>query len=278
MPPPAKFVLSAFADEISPSLAEQVRVLEELGVSGLDLRSVDGVNVLDLDNSILYKVHESCQAAGLHVQSIGSPVNKIPYDVLGQGRELDRLNKAIKIAQHINVKRIRIFAPEVPKELEQELAPKILDWMREQKDRADAQGVMLLLENDARYYSAFPHISQLLFDKLGGPSFKAAFDFANTVLIGYRPKDWFPWLLPHLDTLHIKDAVEREGKVVPAGQGDGEIGETLGYLIKEGWNGPLTLEPHLQAAGAFGGFSGEQLFREAVGALRSVLAEVGAEG
>jgi sugar phosphate isomerase/epimerase len=134
----------------------------------------------------------------------------------------------------------------------------------------------LILENDDRYWNAFPETAKKMFDTLGGPSFRAAFDFANTVLIGYRPmKDWFPWLLPHLDTLHIKDAIQSERRVVPAGQGDAQIEETLRWLVEQGWSGPLTLEPHLSAAGPFGGFSGPQLFEEATNALRQVLGRVG---
>ncbi len=66
-------------------------------------------------------------------------------------------------------------------------------------------------------------------------------------------------------------------RVVPAGKGDGEIEETLRYLIAEGWNGNLTIEPHLQAAGPMGGFSGPELFSVAVESLREVLGRAGGE-
>ena len=39
--------LSAFADEISPQLAEQIRVCKENHITHFELRSVDQVNVLD---------------------------------------------------------------------------------------------------------------------------------------------------------------------------------------------------------------------------------------
>ena len=53
--------------------------------------------------------------------------------------------------------------------------------------------------------------------------------------------------------------------------------ETLRWLLTQGWSGPLTIEPHLASAGAFGGFSGEQLFEVAVDALRQVVSEAGGE-
>jgi hypothetical protein len=74
--------------------------------------------------------------------------------------------------------------------------------------------------------------------------------------------------------LHIKDAIEVGKKVVPAGEGEGQILETLRWLRSQGWAGTLTLEPHLSSAGKFGGFSGGQLFEVAAAALRQVIAEL----
>ena len=42
--------LSGFADEISPVLDEQLRVLEEEGIRHLELRGVWGKNVVALDD------------------------------------------------------------------------------------------------------------------------------------------------------------------------------------------------------------------------------------
>lgn len=273
-----KFTLTAFADEVSPNLDEQLSALTAHGVSGIDVRSVEGVNVLDLTLADFERIRDQAAERGIHVSCVGSPVNKVPYDIMGQGRELDRLRKACYAAARLNTKKIRLFTPEVPEDEHEARTGDVIKWMKEQKKIAQEHGLVLLHENDARFWGAYPQNAKRLFEELGDDSFKAAFDFANTVLIGFRPMDdWFPWLLPHLDTIHIKDAVAAEGKVVPAGEGDGQIQETLAYLIGEGWNGPLTLEPHLKAAGPLGGFSGEQLFATAVAALKKTLAEAGGE-
>jgi sugar phosphate isomerase/epimerase len=272
----ASLPLSGFADEIDPSLDVQLATLKELNVPALDLRSVNGVNVLDLTVADLISIKEQCVAAGIAVQAIGSPVNKVDYNVFAQAKEFDRLGKAIKAAELMNCRRIRIFAPRVPAEDAEELAPKILDWMGEQLARAESQDMILIVENDDTYWNAYPDNSRRMFDALGNDNFKAAFDFANTVLIGFKPmQDWLPWLLPHIDTLHIKDAIQEGRQVVPAGQGEGQIQESLEWLLGQGWSGTLTIEPHLQAAGPFGGFSGPELFGEAVKALRSLLERAG---
>ena len=259
-------VLSAFADEISPDLAIQVATLKRLDVTGLDLRGVGGVNVLQLSAAVLDDVRTTCAANGLHVQAIGSPVNKVRFSATARIEEREKLRIAIAAAHATECRRIRIFTPEGDD------AEGILEWMAEQIEMATDANVMLLHENDARYWGAFPENAQRLFTTFDSPHFRLAFDFANTVLLGYSPvEDWLPWMVPYLDTLHIKDAIAAEHRVVPAGEGDGKLAEVLAALKVQGWDGPLTLEPHLQAAGPFGGFSGPELFEVAVNALRRIL-------
>ena len=270
------FTLSAFADEISPVLETQVSTLARLKGPGLDLRSVNGVNVLDLTPDDLQRVHDACAENGLHIQAIGSPVNKVAYEVLNEAREYDRLKRAIRAAHLVNVKRIRIFSPMVADDQHDELASKVMDWMHSQKRLAEAEGVILIHENDDRYWGAHPKNAKRMMETLAGDHFRFAYDFANTVLQGYRTMtDWFPWVIPYIDTLHIKDAIEADHQVVKAGAGEGQILEGLQALMTAGWKGPLTIEPHLAAAGPFGGFSGAELFEVAVTALREVADQAG---
>lgn len=267
--------ITGFADEVSPNLDVQIATFKRLGLSGIDLRSIDGVNVLSLSDDTLNYLKEQSAKHGMPVQAIGSPVNKVDLTPENRESELAKMAKAIEIAEKLNVTRIRIFSPEVPRGQDEQMWPEVKAWMADQIALAEKAGVLLLHENDARFYGAYPENAKRLFAEFAGPSFQAAFDFANTVLIGYRAMDhWFPWILPYLDTLHIKDAVEREGKVVPAGEGEGQLLETMRFLKEKGWKGALTLEPHLQAAGPLGGYSGEQLFEVATNALRNVLAQV----
>jgi sugar phosphate isomerase/epimerase len=80
-------------------------------------------------------------------------------------------------------------------------------------------------------------------------------------------------LRPHLVYLQVKDALAATGEVVPAGQGDGELRETLAALRDSGFAGFMSLEPHLAQAGRFGGFSGPEGFHRAAEALKFLLNE-----
>ncbi len=59
------------------------------------------------------------------------------------------------------------------------------------------------------------------------------------------------------------------------GEGDGQIKELLGELAALKYDGCLTMEPHLQAGGQFGGSTGPELFSKAIAAVRSLASEVG---
>jgi sugar phosphate isomerase/epimerase len=258
--------LSAFADEIGPSLALQLTTLRRLGIWGLDLRSVDDINVLALSDEQVLTVARGCHEAGVHPHCVGSPVNKVRLDDGSADAELEKLRRAVQVAKLLGVSKIRIFSPEAHADAWEAVRA----WMQPQVDLAKEHDVVLLHENDGHYWGAYPENAKQLFAQFAGPNFRAVFDFSNAALLGYASMDhWFPWLLPHLDSLHIKDA--KDGKVVAAGEGDGQIPETLAYLQASGWQGVLSMEPHLTAAGPYGGFSGPELFTAAVDALRRIL-------
>ena len=257
--------LSAFADEISPDLDVQLAECARHGLDAIELRGAFGKNVMAFTDEEARTVRSKCEDQGLRVQGIGSPVGKVAADESTPEKEDAKLARALEIASLVGTERIRIFLPI----LEGGLAD-IAPWIAPQLKRAEDAGAILLHENDARYWGAFPENARALFGEFGGPHLKAAFDFANTVLIGYRPvEDWLTWIIPHLDTLHIKDA--KDGRVVPAGQGDGQMRQA--FTMLKDWPGHLALEPHLAHAGEFAGFSGPELFARAVRALRELQEE-----
>jgi sugar phosphate isomerase/epimerase len=78
-------------------------------------------------------------------------------------------------------------------------------------------------------------------------------------------------LRPYVEYVHVKDALSGSGRVVPAGEGDGEIRETISALHASGFDGFFSLEPHLASSGTYSGFSGPALFGRAAGAFKNLL-------
>ena len=87
--------LSAFADEISADIDEQISVLQSEGISSLDLRSMWGINVLDLTDEQVHTIKETLNKHEIGVAAIASPIGKVAID--GSFREhLQRFLHAIE--------------------------------------------------------------------------------------------------------------------------------------------------------------------------------------
>ena len=262
------FVLSAFADEIDADLEVQFEHLVAEGISLVDLRSAFGKNVMLLSDAEVLEVKRQAEEAGLGFNCVASPINKVTVADGSAEEELAKLRRAGEVAGLLGISRIRIFSPEGDD------WGVIEPWMAKQVEFAEANDLVLMHENDGKYYGSIPENARRLFETFGSASFVAAFDFANSVQHGfYAMEDWFPWVLPFLETVHIKDARE-DGKVVPAGEGVGQVRETLVWLRDQGWSGVLSIEPHLQFAGDRGGFSGTESFGIAAKAIKGILEEL----
>ena len=257
--------LSAFADEIDADLDVQFANLNENDIHLVDMRSAFGKNVMALTDCEANGYKLKASEHGVFINCIGSPVNKVGMADSQSSDELTKLARAIEIAKVVGTNRIRIFTPEGND------FDEVCAWMEPQINLATNHSVVLMHENDAKYFGAYPGQAKKLMERFASPNFRFAFDFANTVQIGFRAmNDWFPWLLPHLETIHIKDARE-DKKVVPAGEGVGQLPETLTWLNAQGWNGVLSIEPHLQFAGDRGGFTGIESFKIATDAIKGIL-------
>ena len=73
----AKFILSAFADEASPVFTEQLEALKRHNIPLLEIRGVDGKNVMELSDEELAVVREKMDAYGISLSAVGSPMGKI---------------------------------------------------------------------------------------------------------------------------------------------------------------------------------------------------------
>lgn len=257
--------LSAFADEIDADIDVQFQHLQRHEIGLVDLRSAYGKNIMALTDDEAASYVKRAGEFGVTVNAIGSPINKVVMADSPASGELEKMKRAIELANIVGTNRIRIFTPEGDD------FDTVCAWMEPQIEMAVNANIVLMHENDARYYGAFPEQAKKLLERFASPAFRFAFDFANTVQIGYRAMDdWFPWLLPHLETIHIKDARE-DKKVVPAGEGVGQLPETLNWLKDHNWDGVLSIEPHLQYAGDRGGFSGIESFEIATNAIKGIL-------
>ena len=112
-------------------------------------------------------------------------------------------------------------------------------------EEASGSNIILCHENEKGIYGEKAKECKNLMDHFYGDHFKCIFDFANFIQAEENTWNAYELLKPYIAYIHVKDALLKDGSVVPAGYGDGQVARILGDLIQNGYSGYLSLEPHL---------------------------------
>jgi len=277
--------ISGFSDEISLNITVQFEVLNKLNIRYFEPRGIDGKNISELTNEEISALKEKMKKYDIKVSSIGSPIGKIKLkDDFSKHFELFR--KVVKIAKELDTKYIRIFSfyHDGGDNWTDDERTEVINRLKEIIAYAKENDIILLHENEKDIYGDTVARCADLMKELYCDNFKAVFDPANFVQCDQNTLEAYKALNPYIEYMHIKDATENHD-VVPAGMGRGNVKEILKNLSKKGFDGFLSLEPHL---GSFSGLealetddkmtkleqSDEQKFVLAYNSLISILDEI----
>jgi len=271
------FILSAFADEISPDPQVQIDILKHCGIRHIEFRSIHKTNVLALTDAQINEFKALLDRAEFRLSAIGSPIGKIRIDE-PFGPHLEKFRRAIHLCKVFGTPNIRIFSYYPPEGFDGNWAPyrdEVMNRVRQKVEIAQRERVQLFHENEHRIYGDSPERLADLFNTIKSPALKAAFDPANFVFCGYDVMKGWTVCKPHTAHFHIKDwkAGEEHGSI--AGEGQGQIPAIIADAVKMGYKGFATLEPHLLGGGPTGGVTGPELFPNAVAAFKSIVEKAG---
>jgi len=280
--------ISGFSDEIGSDIQTQFEVLNKLGIPYFEPRGINGKNISVLNDNEVIQLKNEMEKYNVKASSIGSPVGKIKISDNFEAH-FEMFKRVVKTAKMLETKYIRIFSFYNDKQEWDEAARlEVFRRLKHLISYAKENDIILLHENEKDVYGDVQERCVDLMQEFYGDNFKAVFDPANFVQCGESVKEAFESLRPYVAYMHIKDAEKESGKVVPAGVGDGEIPYILGSLYASGYDGFISLEPHL---GSFEGLealelddsmlalpkSGEGTFTVAFRALQTILNHVGGE-
>lgn len=275
------FILSAFADEIDMDLGIQMEVLKQYGINHIEMRGVNGKNISDLTLEEARAIKQELDVNGFKISALGSPIGKINITDEFES-EKQKFIHTLALAKVLESKYIRMFSFFMPQgEPPEEYREEVMNRWQQYITLAKGSGITLLHENEKDIYGDTKERCKELFETLGYEGMKATFDPANFVQVGEDTLEAFDLLKDQVVYMHIKDA-KINGEVVPAGYGAGQIETLLKVLKDRGYEGFLSLEPHLTN---FKGYSdlengnevdlGEkdsrETFRIAVDALKAIL-------
>lgn len=281
----SNFILSGFADEIDPSVDVQLREMQRFGIGYIEMRGVDGKNIAECSKEEIRAVAKKCRNAGVRISAVGSPLGKINISD-DMEPHMESMRDLMEKAKILGTEYIRVFSFYMPQgEAPEKYRDEVLKRMERMAAAAKQQDIVLLHENEKGIYGDTPERCLDVLESIGSEHMWATFDPANFIQCGCQPyPSAYEMLKPYIRYIHIKDAT-KEGIVVPSGQGVAQMGALLKRVKEDGYQGFLSLEPHL---GDFAGFaaleageekapkamSGADTFEIAVNALRDILKEV----
>ncbi len=254
--------LSGFADEIDASLDKQIEVLKKLGMEWIECRGVDGNPLISYSIEEAEKIKKKLDDASIHLSSVGSSIGKI-----GINHDFEPHFKLFvhtcDIAKLFETKNIRIFSFFIPEgEDADKYESEVMRRLERLVEYASKHDLVLLHENEKEIYGDIASRCLKIMKRFYSDNFKAIFDFANFVQCHQNTLEAWDMLKDYIAYVHIKDAIWDDGSVVPPGHGDGHLQEILSSLHQNGYDGFLSLEPHLADFQGFNALENGNIKRE----------------
>lgn len=266
--------LSGFADEVSVEFQGQLDFLKQNGVKFIELRFVDGVNIVNMKQGALQNAKSMLQEYGIGVSAIASPIGKIALDEPFEPH-FEKFKLTVALAEYFGTKLIRIFSFYAPEGKSIDSCKDVVvARMKRMADHVAGTDIILVHENEA---GIFGHSAQNCVDIAQGVDSKnlaLAYDPANFVWgddIADNVERCFPLMKPYVKHIHIKDwkLGSRNIGSLP-GQGDAQIDMLIAELAKMKYEGFVSLEPHMNSGGQFGGETTPEQFKAALDNIRAM--------
>ncbi|MBR4030889.1 MAG: sugar phosphate isomerase/epimerase [Clostridia bacterium] len=237
--------ISGFSDEISESIDVQFETLNRLKIEWFEPRGIDGTNISALSDEKVSELVTKMKKHNIKASSIGSPIGKVRLDE-DFNEHFELFKRVVSIAEKLSSKYIRMFSfyHDGGSEWSDKEREEVISRLSKMIGYAKEKNIVLLHENEKDVYGDTIERCVDLMENLYCDNFKAVFDPANFVQCGQDTLCAYSKMRPYIEYLHIKDSDE-QGNVVPAGQGEGNIEEIIKGLIADGYDGFISLEPHL---------------------------------
>lgn len=264
--------LTGFADEAGTSLDVQIAATKELGWNYIETRAIGTKNLASLSEAEFEEVCGKLSDAGISISCFGSGVAnwaKHPRKEEDFEASKTELLNAIPRMHKLGIKLIRGMSFLTPADEEPdspELEKIIFTKLRELVRICADNGIVYGHENCMNYGGlSYQHTLKLI-DAVNSPeSFKLIFDTGNPVCnyrrIGQPPYpiqsswEFYQNVKEFITYIHIKDAlaIPGTGNVRPdaiftfPGFGGGDVRAIVCDLLKNGYNGGISIEPHVAA-------------------------------
>ncbi len=263
MPLEPRIPIAAITDEFSPNLSEAIPVMLEIGMTGAELRVVNGRNIMDLSADELAQAKSALDKAGLRVISIASPIlkcvfpnsppvdSRFEHDIFASKHTYEDQERlaahAFKLAHYFGASIVRVFSfwrTVDPKSCESA----ILEHLSKLAEAARKEDLVVGLENEHACNVGTAAESARILNALDHPNLQLVWDPANALVAGENPMPEGYNLLPKHRVIHVhaKDCHMEGDKPVwgPLGTRAVRWKEQVSALLADGYQGFISLETH----------------------------------
>lgn len=244
---------SGISDEAGQPIAVQIKAHRELGWKHLELRLVDNVNLTQLPDDAFDAVYGAVTEAGMGVSCFGSAIANWARPITcPEEIDIDDLKQAIPRMHRFKTPFIRVMSypndPDQPVD-EGTWRREAIRRMKELSRIAEDNGITLVHENCSGWGGLSAENSNILLGEVDSPALKVVFDTGNPVTYGQDAWEYYEAVKDDIVYIHIKDAkkIDGEDHYCMCGDGDGYVKEVVADLLKNGYDGGLSIEPHLAA-------------------------------
>ncbi|HAT09412.1 MAG TPA: hypothetical protein DCS97_02185 [Planctomycetes bacterium] len=257
---------TGFADEAAHALADQIAVTKELGWTNIESRKIDGTMIHDLSDEAFDRVCGQLAGSGVAINCFGSAIANWGTQIDQPfATTLDQTKRAIPRMQRLGTKLVRIMSFAVRKgadgrALDDQMEDERFRRLRELHAMFTGAGLLPVHENCMNFGGMGWTYTRKMLDHV--PGLKLVFDTGNpthsddfSVLAradGSRPKqsswEFYRNIREQIAYVHIKDGkVGADGKHVHTwpGEGDGDVRRVLVDLFSRGYDGGISIEPHI---------------------------------
>jgi len=251
---------TGFADEAAAGIDGQIRATKALGWEYIESRNIDGKNIHDISDEAFDVVCGKLADAGVRINCFGSAIANWRTQITDPFEPtLAEARRAIPRMQRLGCDMIRIMSFAVLKDRgpEGQMEEERFRRVRELQKMFTDAGITPVHENCANYGGMGWPYSLKLIENV--PGLKLAFDTGNPVNSDDRSKpqpyprqsawEFYSKVKEHIVYVHIKDATygipDQKGRFTFAGEGDGDVKAIVKDLLDNGYDGGISIEPHL---------------------------------
>ena len=241
---------SGIADEAGEPIQTQIKAHRELGWTRIEVRNVEGVNLTDLCDETFGEVAEKLESAGLRVSCFASQLCNWSRPII-KHPDIDRheLMRAVPRMRALGCSFIRTMSYPNAGWPEEKWRDEVVARLKELARIAREAGVVLLHENCDGWGGLGPQQSLELLQRVDSPGLKLVYDTGNPVPHGQDAWGYYEAVREHIAYVHVKDGTMKDGDMCYTfpGEGDACVRAVIADLLRRGYDGGLSIEPHLAA-------------------------------